>query len=122
MKYFDARRKKQMVDMLYTASGEVQMPISNLLKEIESEKPTGLKGILKSFQFSRHAQRQIQQAGMSWSSTRLIAAMGLAMIPGLGLGRAASVFDERTGHRILVLAGVFGAAPYLYVRTGAPSG
>ena len=101
LKYFDARRKKQMVDMLYTASGEVQIPISNLLKEIESEKPTGLKGRLKSFQFSRHAQRQIQQAGMSWSSTRLMAAMGLAMIPGLGLGALLPFLMNGwiTGHR-----------------------
>jgi len=114
LKYLDARRKKQMVDMLYTASGEQQIPISNLLKEIETDKPTGLKARLKSFQFSKHAQRQIQQAGMSWSSTRLLSAMGLAMIPGLGLGALVPFLMNGWVTGIL-LAGVFAAAPYLYV-------
>lgn len=59
LKYFDARRKKQMLDMLHTASGEAAVPISTLLKEIDSEKPTGFKAVLKSLQFSRHAQKQI---------------------------------------------------------------
>jgi len=114
-KYFEARRKNQMVDMLHTASGETVVPISNLLKEIESDKPSGIKGLLKSFQFSRHAQRQIQQAGMSWSSSRLLAAMGLCVIPGLGLG-AMLPFLMNGWITALVLAAVFGAAPYLYVR------
>jgi tight adherence protein B len=43
--------------------------------------------LLIKLQFSRHAQEQIQQAGLNWSATRLLIAMGLAMIPGLGIGR-----------------------------------
>src|SRR5690349_7989589 len=86
LKFFDARRKKQVADMLHTAAGETAAGVTNLLKELEPDRPTGLKAIIKSLQFSRHAQEQIQQAGLSWSSTRLIAAMGLATIPGLGLG------------------------------------
>src|SRR5258708_531454 len=86
LKFFDARRKKQVVDMLHTASGDQVITVGNLLKEIESDKPTGFKRILNSLQFSRHATEQIQQAGLNWSASRLIAAMGLAMIPGLGLG------------------------------------
>lgn len=116
VKYFDARRKNQMVDMLHTASGEETIPISNLLKEIESDKPSGFKGMLKSFQFSRHAQRQIQQAGMSWSSTHLMAAMGLLVIPGLGIG-AVLPFLMNSTVTAIVLAAIFGMAPYLYVRS-----
>src|ERR1035438_5733387 len=86
LKFFDARRKNQVAEMLQTASGESVTVVTNLLKDIDLEKPTGFKRILASFQFSKHAQSQIQQAGLSWSSGRLIAAMGLAMIPGLGLG------------------------------------
>jgi tight adherence protein B len=115
LKYFDARRKKQMVDMLHTATGDTVVPISTLLKEIETDKPTGLKGILKSLQFSRHAQQQIQQAGLTWSSTRLITAMGLAMIPGLGIG-ALMPFLLNGPVTAVVLALVFGAIPYLYIR------
>jgi tight adherence protein B len=115
VKYFDARRKKQMVDMLYTASGEIEVPISKLLKEIESDKPSGIKGLLRSFQFSKHAQQQIQQAGMTWSSTRLIAAMGLAVVPGLGIGVLVP-FLMNGPVTALVLASILGATPYLYVR------
>src|ERR1039458_6269223 len=86
LKFFDARRKSQVAEMLQTASGEPVMVVTNLLKDIDLERPTGFKRILASFQFSQHAQQELQQAGLSWSSARLITAMGLAMIPGLGLG------------------------------------
>ena len=38
MKFFDARRKTQMVGMLQTASGEPVVTLTNLLKEIEPDK------------------------------------------------------------------------------------
>jgi tight adherence protein B len=114
-KFFDARRKKQVADMLQTASGEEAVVVSNLLKDIEQDKPTGLKRILSSLQFSRHAQEQIQQAGMNWSATRLITAMGLAMIPGLGLGAWMQVLLNGPTTAI-VFALVTGSIPYLIVR------
>ena len=115
LKYFDARRKKQVVDMLHTASGEPAVSVSNLLKEIESEKPTGLKRLLASFQFSRHAEQMIQQAGLNWSPSRLMAAMALMMIPGFGLGLMMPfLFNAPT--TAVVLALIFGSAPYVVVR------
>ena len=36
LKFFDARRKKQVVDMLHTASGDQVITVGNLLKEIEN--------------------------------------------------------------------------------------
>lgn len=115
LKFFDARRRAQVADMLHTAAGESMVAVTSLLKEIDNDKPTGFKAILRSFQFSRHAQEQIQQAGMSWSSTRLIAAMGLAMIPGLGLGALLPFLlnGPTTG---IVLGIIFAALPYLFVR------
>jgi tight adherence protein B len=115
LKFFDARRKKQVADMLNTAAGETVVTVSNLLKELEPDKPTGFKALVKSFQFSRHAQEQIQQAGLSWSSTRLIAAMGLAAIPGLGLGALLPILLNGPTTAI-VMALVCGAMPYLFVR------
>src|SRR5262249_55986813 len=68
-----------------------------------------------TLQFSRHANEQIQQAGLNWSASRLIAAMGLAMIPGLGLGVLVPfLFNGPT--TAVVLALTFGAMPYLIVR------
>lgn len=115
MKFFDARRKQQVTGMLKTASGETVVTITNLLKEVETESPGGIKGLLQTLQFTKHAQEQIQQAGMSWSSTRLLAAMGLAMVPGLGLG-ALVPFLLNGPTTALVCALVCGILPYLYVR------
>ena len=41
--------------MLQTAAGEPAVSVSNLLKEIESDKPTGLKRCARQLQFSKHA-------------------------------------------------------------------
>jgi tight adherence protein B len=115
MKFFDARRKKQVGDMLKTAAGEPVTTIANLLKEAEPEKPTGFKRVVASLQFSRHAQVQIQQAGMNWSASRLLAAMALLALPGLGIG-ALAPFLFNGPVTAIALAGVFAAIPYLYVR------
>ena len=114
-KFFDARRKKQMTSMLETATGETTVSVTTLLKELEPDRPTGLKGLLKSFQFSKHAQVQLQQAGLNWSSTRLLAAMGLATIPGLGLGSLLP-FLLNGPTTAIVLGLVCGITPYLVVR------
>ena len=115
LKFVDARQKKQVLDMLHTASGEPVVSVSNLLREMDVDKPQGLKARIKAFRFARHAQRQIQQAGLGWSATHLIAAMGLLFIPGLGLGTVLGFMGNRlvTGICIGVLAA---ALPYLYVR------
>ncbi|MBZ5725773.1 MAG: type II secretion system F family protein [Acidobacteriia bacterium] len=115
LKFFDSRRKAQVAGMLQTAAGEPVVAISNLLKEIDPDKPTGFKALLASFHFSRHAQEQIQQAGLNWSSSRLVAAMGLATVPGLGLGFLFPIIGNAFVTAI-VLGLAAGSAPYVYVR------
>ncbi|MEO8595254.1 MAG: type II secretion system F family protein [Candidatus Solibacter sp.] len=116
LKYFDARRKSQVAGMLQTAAGDGPISVSNLLKEIETEKPTGLKSLLTSLQFSRHAEEMIQQAGLNWSSSRLLTAMGLMVIPGAGLGiMIPFVFNAFA--TAVVLGLVFGCMPYMVVRS-----
>ena len=115
LKFFDARRKKQVSDMLQTASGEAVAPVANLLKDIDPDQPTGFKALLAKLQFSRHAQEQIQQAGLNWSPTRLITAMGLAMIPGLGIGAWTKILLNGTTSAV-VFAIITGMIPYMIVR------
>jgi tight adherence protein B len=115
LKFFDARRKKQVVDMLETASGENTIGITTLLKEIESDTPTGLKAILRSLQFTRHAQDQLMQAGMTWSPTRLMVAMVLMTIPGLALGFLWPILLNGPVTAV-ALGSILGASPYLFVR------
>jgi len=114
-RYYDARRKKQVADMLHTASGETPVSVTSLLKELDQDKPAGFKRLVSSLQFSRHVTEQMQQAGLNWSASRLLAAMGLAMIPGLGIGMLMP-FLLNGPTTAITLALVFGTAPYLFVR------
>src|SRR5258707_2567387 len=115
LKFLDARRKKQVSEMLETASGETTVSVTNLLKELEPDRPTGMKRLLTSLQFSRHASEQIQQAGLNWSPTRLLAAMGLMAIPGLGLG-VMMPFILNGWVTAIGLALVLGGSPYFIGR------
>ena len=54
-KFFEARRKQRMASMIKTASGQPTVTVATLLKELVPDKPGGLKGLLQSLQFSRHA-------------------------------------------------------------------
>jgi tight adherence protein B len=115
MKYFENRRKKQVSGMLMTAAGEPVVTLSNLLKDLEPETPGGLKGVLKSIQFTKHADEQLQQAGITWSSSKLVAAMGIAAIPGLGVGAILPVLFN--GFLTAVVLGLaFATLPYFFVR------
>jgi tight adherence protein B len=114
-KFVDARRKTQMVGMLDTAAGEVTVTLTNLLKEIDTDKPTGLSQILSSLHFSKHAKEQITQAGLTWSSNRLLLMM--AFMSGLGLFIGMTMAGPLTGPTAaVVMAGAVGSLPYLYVR------
>jgi tight adherence protein B len=113
-KYLDTRRKGQVVDMLHTVSGDEDVSVSNLLKEIESDKPTGLKRLVASLHFAKHAEEQIQQAGLTWTANSLMAAMGLMIVPGVLLGLWLNVIGAATP---VVLGLFFGSIPYLVVRS-----
>jgi tight adherence protein B len=115
LKFFDARRKKQVTDMLQTAAGEPVVAVSSLLKEMDPDKPTGVKRLLSALHFTRRAEEQMQQAGLNWPATRLLAAMGLLAIPGLGLG-ALMPFLLNGPVTAIVLGLVFATLPYLFVR------
>ena len=115
LKFNDARRKKQVGKVLHVAAGEPVVTVTNLLKELEPERATGIKGALARFQFSKHAQQQIRQAGMNWSPTRMLSAMGLMAIPGFGLGVVAP-FLLNPGVTAVLLAAAFASAPYLYIK------
>ena len=115
LKFFDARRKTQMTDMLRTAAGEPVVAIENLLKELNSENPSGFKALLASLSFTRRAQEQIRQAGLNWSPTRLLTMMAIAAIIGLVLG---TMFPFLVNGPItaVVLGMACSTLPYLYVR------
>ncbi len=116
LKFFETRRKKQVVDMLQTAAGEPVIAVASLLKELEPEREAGLKGLVRSLQFSRHAQEQLQQAGLNWPATRLITMMALMTIPGFLLGFLFPILVSPAATAV-VCGATCGLLPYLFVRT-----
>jgi tight adherence protein B len=101
--------------MLQTAAGQPAVTTANLLKELDPEQGAGLRALLSSVHFTRHAQEQIQQAGMTWSPSRLVAAMAIATIPGLGIG---ALFPYLLNGPLtaIVCALALGSAPYFMVK------
>src|ERR1044071_4320539 len=75
LKVFDTRRKKQVVDMLQTAAGEPVTRLTNLLREMESEKKTGLNAFASTLHLKEHATFLLQQAGLNWTPSRLLTVM-----------------------------------------------
>jgi tight adherence protein B len=115
LKFFDARRKSQMVNMLQTAAGEAVVTITSLLKEIEPENQGGFRQMIASLHFSRHAQVMIQQAGLAWAPSRLISLMALLALAGFVLGYL--LLGSSGGIlAALGIGAVTGSLPYLYVR------
>jgi tight adherence protein B len=115
LKFFDARRKAQMTEMLHTASGEPVVAMENLLKEIHAESPSGFKALLATLHFTRRAQEQIQQAGLNWSSTRLLLMMAVLGLLGIPIGTLLPFLVN--GPITAVVVGLAcSTLPYLYVR------
>jgi len=115
LKFWDAQRKKQVVDMLHTASGETVVTISNLLKEFDPESQRGFKQFLTTLHFSRHLQEQIQQAGLNWPVSRLLAIMVALGGAGLFIG-VTFPFLLDAAVTAIAMAAVLAWSPYLVVR------
>jgi tight adherence protein B len=115
LNFLDRRRKRQVVELLQTAAGEPVVSISTLLKEVEPDRTTGFQGLLQSLQFTKHAQQQLQQAGMTWPANKLLGFMGLLTIPGLLLGIMVPFLVNQVATAI-IMGAVFGMLPYIVVR------
>jgi tight adherence protein B len=115
IKFFEARRKHQMADMLQTATGDAPVPISKLLKELEGDRAQGLGGLTRNLQVSQRLQQQLQQAGLDWKVNRLYLLMAGGAVAGAVLG---VVFPRLINPAIsaLVASSLLGMAPYFYVR------
>jgi tight adherence protein B len=104
-----------MTEMLHTAAGEPVVAIHNLLKELNSDAPSGFKAVLASLHFTRRAQEQIQQAGLTWSSTRLLTMMAMMGLAGICLG-CMLPFLVNAPITAVVLGLAASTLPYFYVR------
>src|SRR5947199_7539263 len=85
MKYFESRRKKHVTGMLQTVAGQPAVTISNILREEIDPNQSMVERVLTKFNFADRARSELQQAGMPWSPTKLVALMA-------GCGAAGMVF------------------------------
>jgi tight adherence protein B len=116
MKFHEGRRKKQVGDILKTVSGPAVAATTKLLKDLEPPEPTGIQGLMRSFDFAKKAREQVQQAGLDWEPSRLPKLTAMAAGAGLVLGMI--VPDIIGIGRVLlcvIIAGLLATLPYLHV-------
>src|SRR6266540_2352118 len=96
MKYFESRRKKHVTGMLQTVAGAPEITISNILKEEVDPNQSVVERMLTRFNFADKARSELQQAGMPWSPTKLVAVMGVGDEIGDPLGQEfRTLFNEQ---------------------------
>jgi tight adherence protein B len=69
--------------MLQTVSGQPEITISNILREEVDSNQSFVERALTRLNFADKARSELQQAGMPWSPTKLVALMGICGAGGL---------------------------------------
>lgn len=111
--FLEGQRKKKVVGMLQTVTGETVVTETTVLKEAgEGEDP--LARLVARFNITQKMQTQIQQAGMEWSVGKLLLIMAVMAVAGgvIGFKFKVLIFPALSA---AVLAFVFGILPYWYV-------
>lgn len=115
LKFFEQRRKRQVANMIETATGDAAAHNVNILREADPEAPTGLKGLVNSFLSSKKADTTLQQAGIGWTTHKLFSMMALMAVPGLIVGLMFPFLLNRA-ITAFVLSSVGAVMPYMYVK------
>jgi tight adherence protein B len=114
-RFFESRRKKLIARML-SAPSDAPVVTTILLKDIAGAgEGTALERLFKSLNIIRRLETLLQQACLSWTTTRLLRTMAVMAIPGMLVG---IFFPVLMNEFVTCLAlGLLGASlPYLYVR------
>lgn len=115
MKYFEARRKKHVTGMLQTVAGTPEITISNILREEVDANQSVVERLLTRFNFADKARSELQQAGMPWSPTRLVATMAVGAVLGLTLGLMFPLIWS-PAVTVILLSSAGGLLPFLFVH------
>jgi tight adherence protein B len=115
-RYLETRRKRRIAEMLQVVAADTAVVTTSLLKDHGNPgDSTSLEQLFKSLNIVRRADDMIQQAALTWSTTRLFRTMAVVAIPGLLLGILFPVLINATV-TCLVFAATGAALPYLFVR------
>ena len=115
-RYLETQRRKRIAGMLQVVTTESAVVTTSLLRDQEnSGEGSALSRLFKSLDLVHKTDDMIQQAALSWSTTRLFRTMTIMAMPGMLLG---IVFPVMLNAAVscLVFAGVGAALPYFYVR------
>jgi len=116
MKYFEARRKKHVTGMLQTVAGQPAVTISNILREEVDANQSVVERVLTKFNFEDKARSELQQAGMPWSPTRLVAIMAIGGAIGVVIGLMFPLIWN-AALTVMLLGGAGAFLPYFFVHT-----
>jgi tight adherence protein B len=113
-RFFESQRKKQVEGMLNVVSGNPVEGLEPVVLEAKGEDP--LEAFFQKTGEWEQLRKFVQQAGLTWSPTRLVASTLIGAAAGALLGW----FIRPLGFMalsILLGALALGSFPYLYVRT-----
>jgi tight adherence protein B len=109
----EARRQKKVVGMLQTVAGKTAVAETVVLKDAAGG-PDLLTRLASALNLSVKLQAQIQQAGLTWSVSKLMVAMGVAAVIGALLGLRLKILIV-PWLSCVVAALILGSLPYFYV-------
>jgi tight adherence protein B len=112
-RFVELKGKKQVETILNPVTGEPEGMETSIL--VSTEEPDALETFLRRSELSGRMQIIIQQAGLQWSSSRLV----IAMLLGATAGAVAGWLLQPLGFALasaVVLAFFLGGAPLFYVR------
>ena len=111
-KFLETQRRKKVTEMLEVATGRAAMPETKVL--IDSAPPAGFSRLLAGLNLGRRLEAQIQQAGLNWKLSALLAQMALAAALGAFIGVMTRLLIS-PWTSALALGALLGLLPYLYV-------
>ncbi len=111
--FLEAQRKKKVVGMLQTVTGETIVSETTVLKEAGGEEDP-LTQLVARFNLTQKLQARIQQAGLDWSVGKflLMTAAGIVIGALVGLRFKILIFQWSSS---IGLALILGFLPYVYV-------
>lgn len=115
IRFMETERKKRVEQVLAVSAGAGEVPRTELLMEKPPGDEMSLGHVLSQLPVWKQLDKQIQQAGLSWSPGGVLIACAVLGAAGclLGLRVHAPVFRE---FGMILMGLMFGSLPYLWVR------
>ncbi len=111
--FLEAQRKKKVVGMLQTVTGETIVSETTVLKEAGGEEDP-LTQLVARFNLTQKLQARIQQAGLDWSVGKFLLMTAAGMVIGALVGLRFKILIFQWSSSI-GLALILGFLPYVYV-------